>query len=51
MLRICPSEASLNTLEKTSKFITKERSKLSCPLCLLAVKQIYNVIKANKTQV
>jgi len=52
MLHICPSsEASLNTWEKTSKFITKEESKLSCPLCLLAISKLFNVVKDNKTQV
>jgi len=51
MLHICPSEALLNMWEKASKFITKEEDKPSCPLCLLAVTQIYDVIKDNKTEV
>jgi len=51
MLHICPSEAVLNTWEKASKFIIKKGDKLSCPLCLRAVRPIYNVIKDNKTEV
>jgi len=51
MLHICPSEALLNMWEKASKFVTKEENKPNCPLCLLAVTQIYNVIKDNKTEV
>lgn len=53
MIHICPSEALLNIWEKIpKKFIIKnEQDKPSCPLCLLAVSQIYNVIKDNKTQV
>lgn len=52
MIHICPSEALLNIWEKIpKKFIIKnEQDKPSCPLCLLAVSQIYNVIKDNKTQ-
>jgi len=51
MLHICPSEAVLNTWEKASKFIIEEEGKLSCPLCLRAVIQIYNVMENNKTEV
>jgi len=51
MLHICPSEASLNTWEKGSKFIIKEERKLSCSLCLRALTYISNVIKNNQTQV
>lgn len=55
MIRICPSEALLDLLEKIpEQFIVKNKrvqDKPSCPLCLLAVTQIYNVIKDNKTEV
>lgn len=53
MIRICPSETLLDMLKKVPKdfTITKEQDKPGCPLCLLAVTQIYNVIKDNKTEV
>lgn len=54
MIRICPSEEMLNMWKKIPKsFIitSKIQDKPSCPLCLLAVTQIYNVIKNNKTEV
>ncbi|XP_071553220.1 prosaposin isoform X1 [Temnothorax nylanderi] len=52
MIRICPSEELLNMMEKIPKqfTITSEQDKPSCPLCLLAVTQIYSVIKDNKTE-
>lgn len=53
MLHVCPSEELLNMWEKIPKqFVIKsEKDKPSCPLCLLAVTQVYNVIKDNKTEV
>jgi len=53
MIHICPSEELLNLWEKIPKHftITSEQDKPSCPFCLLAVTQIYNVIKDNKTEV
>jgi len=51
VLHTYPSKVFLNKWKEASKFIIKKEGKLSCPLCLLAVKQIYNVIKDNKTEV
>lgn len=53
MIHICPSEAFFDTLEKTPKSFTIQevQDKPGCPFCLLAVTQIYNVIKNNKTEV
>lgn len=53
MIHICPSEALLDMLKKVPKdfTITKVQDKPGCPFCLLAVTQIYNVIKDNKTEV
>lgn len=53
MIHLCPSEELLNILEKIPKHftITSEQDKPGCPFCLLAVTQVYNVIKNNKTQV
>jgi saposin len=53
MIQICPSEALLNMWQKIPKefTITKVEDKPSCPLCLLAVTQVYDVIKDNKTEV
>ncbi|XP_070518678.1 prosaposin [Cardiocondyla obscurior] len=52
MLRICPSEELLKLWEKIPKqfTISRELSKPSCPFCLLAVTQIYSVIRDNKTE-
>ncbi|XP_011161385.1 prosaposin isoform X1 [Solenopsis invicta] len=52
MIRICPSEALLNMWQKIPKefILTKVEDKPSCPLCLLAVTQVYDVIKNNKTE-
>ncbi|XP_050459796.1 prosaposin isoform X1 [Cataglyphis hispanica] len=52
MIHICPSEAFFDKLEKIPKsFIIQEvQDKPGCPLCLLAVTQIYNAIKDNKTE-
>lgn len=53
MIHICPSEAFFDKLEKIPKsFIIQEvQDKPGCPLCLLAVTQIYNAVKNNKTEV
>lgn len=53
MIHICPSEAFFDILEKIPKGFTIQevQDKPGCPLCLLAVTQIYNVIKNNKTEV
>ncbi|XP_070151642.1 prosaposin [Polyergus mexicanus] len=52
MIHICPSEAFFDKLEQIPKsFIIQEiQDKPGCPLCLLAVTQIYNVVKDNKTE-
>ncbi|KAL6260537.1 hypothetical protein P5V15_008060 [Pogonomyrmex californicus] len=52
MIHICPSEALLNMWEKIPKdfTLTKVEDKSNCPLCLLAVTQIYDVIKNNRTE-
>ncbi|XP_072743485.1 uncharacterized protein Sap-r [Anoplolepis gracilipes] len=54
MIHVCPSEAYSELLEKIPKsFLLQEeqvQDKPGCPLCLLAVTQIYNVIKDNKTE-
>ncbi|XP_029033068.1 prosaposin [Osmia bicornis bicornis] len=53
MLRLCPSERLMKLWESVpAKFVLEEeqKDKPSCPLCLLAVTQIYNVIKNNKTE-
>lgn len=54
MLHFCPSKELLEIWESAQKqFILEEQSvedKPNCPLCLLAVTQIYNVIKNNKTE-
>lgn len=54
MLRLCPSERLMKFWESVpEKYVLKEEQndKPSCPLCLLAVTQIYDVIKNNKTEV
>ncbi|KYN05638.1 PREDICTED: prosaposin [Cyphomyrmex costatus] len=52
VLRICPSEALSDMLKKVPKefTITTEKDKPGCPFCMLAVSQIYNAIKDNKTE-
>lgn len=53
MLHLCP-DAKLMALWHSvpAKYMLEEKkSKPSCPLCLLAVSQIYEVIKDNKTEV
>lgn len=52
MIRICPSEAFFDILKEIPKsyVLTEIQDKPSCPLCLLAVRQIYEVIKDNRTQ-
>lgn len=52
MLRLCPTKKFMKLWESIpAKYTLAEKSdKPSCPLCLLAVSQIYNVIKNNKTE-
>nr|XP_003705001.1 PREDICTED: prosaposin [Megachile rotundata]XP_012144582.1 PREDICTED: prosaposin [Megachile rotundata]XP_012144583.1 PREDICTED: prosaposin [Megachile rotundata] len=53
MLRLCPSEKLIKFWNNIPKKFTLEeevQNKPNCPLCLLAVSQIYNVIKNNKTE-
>ncbi|KYN20748.1 Proactivator polypeptide, partial [Trachymyrmex cornetzi] len=51
MIRVCPSESLVNMWEDIPKnFISTEKNKPNCPFCLLAVSEICNVIKSNKTE-
>lgn len=53
MMHVCPSEAALEAWEAIPEEMTLKaevQDKPSCPLCLLAVSQLYNVIKDNKTE-
>ncbi|XP_054003194.1 uncharacterized protein LOC128889529 isoform X2 [Hylaeus anthracinus] len=53
MLHFCPSQQLMNMWESVpSKYMLEEQKnkKPSCPLCLLAVSQVYNIIKNNKTE-
>ncbi|XP_051165027.1 prosaposin isoform X2 [Leptopilina boulardi] len=53
MINVCPSQKQLEFWEKIpSEMIikTEVNDKPSCPLCLLALEQIYNTIKNNKTE-
>lgn len=52
MIHICPSKEFFDRLKEIPKsfVLTEVQDKPSCPLCLLAVKQIYEVIKDNRTQ-
>ncbi|XP_014467391.1 PREDICTED: prosaposin isoform X2 [Dinoponera quadriceps] len=53
MLHVCPSRELLQMWAQIPKgFLLREKveDKPSCPLCLLAVTQIYNAIKDNKTE-
>ncbi|XP_020280351.1 prosaposin [Pseudomyrmex gracilis] len=57
MIHVCPSKELLNMFEQIPKKFKLEsvaeehvEDKPNCPLCLLAVTQIYNAIKANKTE-
>ncbi|CAK9795646.1 PSAP [Anthophora quadrimaculata] len=53
MLRLCPTAKMMELWQSIpAKYMLEEKkNKPSCPLCLLAVSQIYNVIKNNKTEV
>lgn len=53
MMHVCPSQAALEAWEAVPKELilrSDVQDKPSCPLCLLAVTQLYNVIKDNKTE-
>lgn len=52
MLHLCPGKRLMELWQSVpSKYMMKEKKdKPSCPLCLLAISQIYEVIKNNKTE-
>ncbi|XP_015120734.1 prosaposin [Diachasma alloeum] len=53
VIHVCPSEAAMEAWGAIPRELTLEaevQNKPSCPLCLLAVTQLYNVIKDNKTE-
>ncbi|EFN88386.1 prosaposin [Harpegnathos saltator] len=52
MIHICPSKELLQMWEQIPRrFVHEEvQDKPNCPLCLLAVTQIYDIIKNNKTE-
>ena len=52
MLHLCPTERLTQVFDSVpAKYMLEnEKSKPGCPLCLLAVSQIYSVIKNNKTE-
>ncbi|KAI4489481.1 hypothetical protein M0802_011093 [Mischocyttarus mexicanus] len=51
MIHVCPSEELIEIWNKAPKgYIIETGDKPSCPLCLFAVSQLYNVIKDNKTE-
>lgn len=52
MLHLCPDEKLMKMWQSIPKkyMLEKVQNKPSCPLCLLAVTQIYDVIKNNKTE-
>lgn len=53
MIHVCPSKELLQMWAQIPKGFMREEveDKPSCPLCLLAVNQIYELIKENKTEV
>ncbi|XP_076239363.1 prosaposin isoform X2 [Calliopsis andreniformis] len=52
MLHLCPSQRLMQLWESvpTKYMLESKEEKPSCPLCLLAVTQVYDVIKNNKTE-
>ena len=53
-MHVCPSEDFMRAWEQIPKTLmmkSEVEDKPSCPLCLLAVGQLYNVIKNDKTEV
>ncbi|XP_033224393.1 prosaposin [Belonocnema kinseyi] len=53
MIHVCPTQEVMNLWEKIPSEMTLKtevEDKPSCPLCLLAVTQIYNAIKNDKTE-
>ncbi|KAK0170999.1 hypothetical protein PV328_008770 [Microctonus aethiopoides] len=53
MMHVCPSEemmTAFQSLDKEWMIQSEVEDKPSCPLCLFAVSQVYNVIKNNKTE-
>lgn len=53
MMNVCPTKEFMSVWEKLPKEFmlkAKPQEKTSCPLCLLAVTQVYNVIKQDKTE-
>lgn len=51
MIRICPSDVLVNMWEEIPKNFISTKNEPNCPFCLLAVSQIYNVVRSNKTEV
>lgn len=54
MIHVCPTQEVMDLWEKIPSEMTLKtevEDKPSCPLCLLAVTQIYNAIKNDKTEV
>lgn len=54
MLHLCPSEELIDAWQSipTEMMIVDDvEEKPSCALCLLAVTQLYSVVKDNKTEV
>lgn len=53
MIYVCPSKQFIEAWEKIPKELMMKSAvedKPSCPLCLLAITQLYNIIKDNKTE-
>ncbi|XP_018318384.1 prosaposin-like [Mycetomoellerius zeteki] len=50
MIRICPSDVLVNMWEEIPKNFISTKNEPNCPFCLLAVSQIYNVVRSNKTE-
>ncbi|XP_076227036.1 prosaposin isoform X2 [Nomia melanderi] len=52
MLHLCPSPSFMALWRSIpGKYVVEEKTrKPSCPMCLLAISEVYNVIKDNKTE-
>ncbi|XP_057325757.1 prosaposin [Microplitis mediator] len=53
MVHLCPTQQAMEAWDQIPKehmLESKIQDKPSCPLCLLAVNQLYTVIKSNKTE-
>lgn len=53
MLHLCPDEKLMELWQSvpTKYMLQEEKDKPTCPLCLLAMSQIYEAIKNNRTEV